>query len=251
MGESKKGSIKMQGKTLKDDGDYDDKEISFATQNDTDVCGFGLPVSLEAGKKMIDGFQKELIEEWADAKSALADANPVNKNEKEQIVATLERHPIAITLGKESLLYIMSQKDCEGIRFYFCKNHDTELSLVACGVKSNPVVKSNPFVGSSPVSKFRPMPISLGSTAKDLGAPEGSLSISDAEVKHGLEVVEGYFLFEVGPPTRLKDVLSKSESGNNNDVFEEELRSKLQKLTIVPLISTLPLINKVPKVSQS
>jgi hypothetical protein len=40
---------------------------------------------------------------------------------------------VAVDFGKETLLWILSQAKCEGIRFYFCKNHKNTLSLVLVG----------------------------------------------------------------------------------------------------------------------
>ncbi len=195
MAEGKKGSMKIPGKKVKG-ADYSDEEISFATQSDDDVCGFGLPVSLEAGQRMIKDFQTELLRALQEAAS----------NNNEEAIEANSKHPIAITLGKEALLYIMTQKECEGIRFYFCKNHEKELSVVAVGVKNNPITD--------------PATASLASKAKDLGSPDGKLSIADVKI-NSPQQVEEFFLFEVGPPTRLKDIISSGRFIQTP--FEKEL----------------------------
>ncbi|NOU18404.1 MAG: hypothetical protein HOO91_12680 [Bacteroidales bacterium] len=87
------------------------------------VCSFGVPITESVAKKMIQNYWDDL-EEGRD-------------NEKE----------VAFTFGRKALLSILSQSECEGIRFYYAKkksddyippsdigNIDAGVSLVAIGV---------------------------------------------------------------------------------------------------------------------
>ncbi|QDK82625.1 hypothetical protein EXU85_30060 [Spirosoma sp. KCTC 42546] len=192
------GTMKIPGITLAGD-EFSQGDIQFNTQNDESVSGFGQPVSLAASQKMIRNFQSDLLLEFVNG-----------DDETKQAVAS---RPIAITLGKESLLFILSQNECEGIRFYFCKNHLQSPSIIAVGVKNNIVDDPN---------------ATLASRARDLGTVGDKLSILSRDVQIN-NVVEDFFYYEVGPPTTLEDVFD-APIGVEVSGFEGELNEVLSNL---------------------
>lgn len=74
------------------------------------AVGLGRPVTVEAAERMINTYADTL---------------------------TNETENIAIELGKETLLYLLSQKGCESLCFYFCINQDKEKSIIAMPVDAN------------------------------------------------------------------------------------------------------------------
>lgn len=100
----------------------DGELMDYPMQRNSDLAG--------AGQPMDAGLLKEKIIESYREYQALK-----RKAQDTEIKEFLEQEPVAITLGKESLLTLLSQKGCEGIRFYFCKNPKTKgRSVAAVGV---------------------------------------------------------------------------------------------------------------------
>ena len=100
-------------------------KITFTLNDDDSVSGFGQPVTLNAACCMIN---KDLTEFTNDLK----DAN--SKNDLVFAKKLIEKKGIAVIFGKETLLRLLSQPNCEAIRFYSCINDVERASLVLCGV---------------------------------------------------------------------------------------------------------------------
>lgn len=117
-----KNKVKRRGIALDVNKKLDEAELTFDDQSDDDVCGYGRLIAGDAAAIMINAYDEHISK---------------TKGEKQNK---------AVTFGKEALLSILSQKGCEGIRFYFGKrNKDTwekgskyskyeGLTLVAVGV---------------------------------------------------------------------------------------------------------------------
>ncbi len=99
--------------------------ITFTLNDDDTVAGFGQPVTINAACCMVDKYLMDVTNDLKDANS-----------NKDFAVADklIKRKGIAVIFGKETLLRLLSQPNCEAIRFYSCINDDERASLVLCGV---------------------------------------------------------------------------------------------------------------------
>ncbi|MBL6447607.1 hypothetical protein JMN32_14915 [Fulvivirga sp. 29W222] len=102
------------------------KELQFDYDNFKDPAP-GRVISLKAATKMVHTHWKEQLDE-------------IDSPEKEQ---EINKRTAAITFSKRTLLLLLSQENCEGIRFYICKspkpgNHlNLKTSLVLVGIGKN------------------------------------------------------------------------------------------------------------------
>jgi hypothetical protein len=102
--------------------------ITFDLNDDTSVPGYGQPVTLNAACCMIDKDLREFTNDF----------NNANKENNSTLINKLiEKKGIAVIFGKETLLRLLSQPNCEAIRFYSCINDDERASLVLCSVDKN------------------------------------------------------------------------------------------------------------------
>lgn len=120
-----KNKIKRKGIALDVNKKLNEAELTFDDQSDDDVCGYGRLIANDAAAIMINAYDEHISK---------------MKGEKQNK---------AVTFGKEALLNILSQKGCEGIRFYFGKRTKEfwekeskyskyeGLTLVAVGVNGN------------------------------------------------------------------------------------------------------------------
>jgi hypothetical protein len=83
-------------------GEFVQTQITIPLQEG--AVGLGRPVTVAAAQKMINAYADQL---------------------------TNDDDTIAIEFGKESLQYLLSQRGCESIKFYFCINHLQDRSLIA------------------------------------------------------------------------------------------------------------------------
>ena len=113
-----KTTLKISGKTLSNvsvkklnstnanvvfsDSDFEDADLSYSLSGEQEVSGYGKMFSTSAARALISPY-------W----NSLAKTNLLDTEKLEQIVAT--------EIGKEMLMLILSQKGCEGIRFYKAK----------------------------------------------------------------------------------------------------------------------------------
>jgi hypothetical protein len=125
----------------KNEGKYTEQVLAFdlpkrkkasSVQDDPPVEEMGTPVTRSAANAMVKGypelFKKELGDKLGIEISSFTDA---------QIFSFMEAvMPYSVVFGKEALLFILAQKGCKGIRYYFCKNHKGKPSLVFVGIKS-------------------------------------------------------------------------------------------------------------------
>ncbi|HEX2934005.1 MAG TPA: hypothetical protein VHO72_01510 [Bacteroidales bacterium] len=120
-----KNKLKRRGIAIDVNKKLNEAELTFDDQSDDDVCGFGRLIANDAAAIIINAYDEHVSKMKGETQ---------NK---------------AVTFGKEALLDILSQRGCEGIRFYFGKrNKDLwekgskyskfeGLTLVAVGVDAN------------------------------------------------------------------------------------------------------------------
>lgn len=179
---------------VKAGGEPDIQERNFDLNSDDDVAGGGMPMSTEY---LIDRIRKYNEQRLADYQKAQKDNDPT-------AMKLIGDENVAIVLGKESLMLLLSQKECAGIRFYFCKNPYGRNSVAAVGVR---VVKNGDD----------------HEEAQDIGLDPESKELSILS----LESLQTTVLnSEVGPPNTFKDFFKPTE---NNPRFMAEMKSILFK----------------------
>lgn len=128
-----KGKITMKGfhlkpgvtKFTKPTEKYEERDLFFDVRNDDDVSGMGQPITAQAASAMISDYHSKIVQ----------DLNSIRDDEKRK--EFVENTTIAVIFGKETLLRLLSQENCEGIRFYSCLNDENKPSLVLSGVDVN------------------------------------------------------------------------------------------------------------------
>jgi hypothetical protein len=120
-----KSKIVMQAISLDKNNKFDEGELTYKLETDDNVCGYGRLIAKDVANILIDA-QRDNLKKIKD-----------------------EKQPKSVTFGKESLLTILAQQGCEGIKFYFGKRSPTQwakenkyskqegLTLVAVGVDAN------------------------------------------------------------------------------------------------------------------
>ncbi len=101
------GKIVCQAITFSDKEGF--KEITTEIPLQEGIPGLGMPVTKEAADQMIDKYITANID------------NP--------------HQNLSIEFGRETLLYLLAQCECESLKLYFCINHKGEKSLVAVPMK--------------------------------------------------------------------------------------------------------------------
>lgn len=155
-----KNKIKRKGIALDANKKLDEVEMAFDDQSDDDVCGYGRLIANDAAAIMLNAYDEHISK---------------IKGEKQNK---------AVTFGKEALLDILSQKGCEGIRFYF-------------GKRSKDIWEKG-----SKYSKFEGLTlIAVGVDAKneDLGPMGGSIT-SRSTMAKGADENQDTKIYEVCPP---------------------------------------------------
>lgn len=115
-----KGFIEACGYDF-DGTDFKKVPIRTLLQHDTSAEGEGMPVTRAAGQHMVNRHH-DLLRERLDA----VRRTPTEEDVLDEVVA--------VSFGKETLLILLSQAGCQGIRFYVCKNQDDKTSLVMVGI---------------------------------------------------------------------------------------------------------------------
>lgn len=105
-----KGEIKCNVVHVGEDGNYMDQLVTIPLQSGI-PAGLGMLVTLKAAGRMVNNYIAE------------------NNSNPEQNLST--------EFGREALLYLLSQSDCESIRFYFCKNQDDHKPLIGIPMKKD------------------------------------------------------------------------------------------------------------------
>jgi hypothetical protein len=101
--ENSKGQVILKG-LHHQDGGFSPGELTYLIQEN--LTGRGDPITAAAAAQM--------LHKWQTTNSDIQETH--------------------VDFGKETLLFLLSQAGCEGIRFYFCKNHLDVLSLVLIGL---------------------------------------------------------------------------------------------------------------------
>ena len=146
--------------------------------------GDGLGLSRRAAITMITDYWKDKKEAYRNSDKSVLDDN------------------VAITFDKEALLLLLSQAGCDKIRFYFCKNHDNNTSLVMVGAgQDNHDITSADARGSIiPCDKSE-----LNSVVNSRSSEEATL------------------IMEVGGPKTFREFLDQSElEGSFNAASDPE-----------------------------
>lgn len=102
---------------------FEDRE--YLLNSDDELAGNGIPMEIAYLKEKIMEHCQHKVERY---KKAISDGV------QEKITKAGDEN-VAIVLGKESLMLLLSQKGCEGVRLYFCKNPYGRDSVAAVGVK--------------------------------------------------------------------------------------------------------------------
>jgi hypothetical protein len=123
------GQLVLKGLHQKD-GNFSTGELTYDIQGG--ITGLGDPITADAAAEMLHKWQ-----------TAIPDAQETY-----------------VDFGKETLLFLLSQAGCEGIRFYFCKNHNDAFSLILIGLdKESREINCND-IGN--YSKKQPLIVEMG-----------------------------------------------------------------------------------------
>jgi len=118
-----KTKIVLDGKAWQN-GQLVQSECEFNYDNEP-IKGYGYPIDFELANDMV-------VKHWNTQRDKILEAQAQgDAGEVERIID----ENIAITFDRKLLLLILSQSECEGIRFYFCIRPDNNRkSLVAMGI---------------------------------------------------------------------------------------------------------------------
>lgn len=119
--ELKGQQITLQGKDFQN-GSFVDSEVKISICDDSQLTGFSRPITQDAKREMINSFIDELQN-----KLKAVDAQSVEYK-------GIMNQTVSVDFGKESLLLLLSQPGCEGIKFSFAKGINTQYTLVAEGL---------------------------------------------------------------------------------------------------------------------
>jgi len=150
------------------------EDVTFELADETNVSAFGDSMSVDFLLKSIKASQQGIEKDHAAAKAANDTA----------AMKALEAQPIGIVIGKQALLMLLGQKECEGIRLYFCKNPWGKNSVAAVGVRvmrdsaGKPIIKDGVEV------------------AQDIGVKDDATTILKSK-----NLSATILNVEVGPPT--------------------------------------------------
>lgn len=142
----------------------------YPLNSDSVLPGNGIPMELE--------FLRERIMRRCQTK--IDNYNSAVRSKDDAKISIAGNENVAITLGKESLMLLLSQADCEGIRFYFCENPWGRDSVAAVGVKK---------LASGEV--------------KDIGIDNGDSNLS---ILKATKFSAAVMNMEVGPPNTVADL---------------------------------------------
>jgi hypothetical protein len=120
------GKIVMPGLDVADDdpSKVETVLLSYDLNKDRSATGYGQPVTLAAACVMINNYH-----------TALADSLKEAINNKDNVSQeAILKEGLAVIFGKETLLRLLSQPNCEAIRFYSCINDVGRVSLVLSGI---------------------------------------------------------------------------------------------------------------------
>jgi hypothetical protein len=202
--------IKRNGFGLNSSGKIVHREMNYVDPDHDDLYAHGRPIGVDVAEKMIGDY-------WSEIKDKPGYA---------------EKH-VAFTIGKESLLSILSQKECAAVRFYLAKwdpnlcdaplpvslNRAGE-TIVAVGVKSVIIKVDNEEdkteiwdIGAKKDRKLIVSPI-------DKNWNKNNISLSDADNGEIREMVPPYTIEDLRGAgfVGTDDVLSKAVSS----FFSEE-----------------------------
>jgi hypothetical protein len=131
---SQQNCIKVNGKTLKGT-----EEITLNLADDQlEVRGFGKPVSAALAKRMASEYFKDAEEaskliELIEKNTAFTELQGPPLQALKRLLDP-DKHIVSGVFGKEIILQLLSQKDCEGIRYIFGRD-EGRTTIMLIGVK--------------------------------------------------------------------------------------------------------------------
>lgn len=156
----------VNGRTIKGEG-----EMTCNLADDRmEVRGFGKPVTEAAARKMVDDYYKEIKSafDFFDIIEKDARYKELKKNSKYKALKNFinpNSQTVSGVFGKEIILQILAQRNCEGIRYVVGKDSLNKLNTVilfgvdqvsdkpTAGTRKRPTVASVPLGKNDPSAK--------------------------------------------------------------------------------------------------
>lgn len=95
---------------------------------------YGTPITKAAANKMVEQYWDNITGESLIEQIEIEADNEVKDS---ALAKAMMAAPGYVIFNKEAIAFLLSQKNCTGIKFYFCLNHNNEKSLVLVGVDEN------------------------------------------------------------------------------------------------------------------
>jgi|GEM_PF-3189508 len=229
------------------------------TPGDGVVSTYGEYITKLAANKMVEKFWEDIMENLKGILSlassevnSLAEGAEATAEKKALTQSNLVQSILDLTPGyaiynKESIAFLLSQKDCAGIKFYFCINHKKRLSLVLAGVDEKGCDLGVPSSQFSVIDRLRPKPKQEEEVNQSEAISEPHASIVENNMSAPsrnaaptkLDVKQSSALVEVGGPntrtaraalTTLGDIIKPAfriETDSYSVAFREFFKNEL------------------------
>jgi len=130
-------TITLKGKDV---GSTNDVDLQYNIgDNQNDVKGYGQPITVKLASDISSEYCRNCDTAW-NFIQMLATKHPdiagLPGFTELQNILKPERHIVSGTFGKEAILHILSQEQCEGIRYMLCE-YNNEMSVILSGEKSD------------------------------------------------------------------------------------------------------------------
>lgn len=188
-----------------------DQPLEYNLTSDDSPVGFGKTITPRAATFMIHQKIKENVQMLLDK---LSKEHITSQEQLDKINGHFSNDRIAIEFGKESLLRILAQDECIGIRFTFCKNTAQSDSIVAIGISEE---KTQNQKISVPLKKASFSPQSMATSILDVSNP---IIEEEGVGKTTKAVIEDMGL-------SLDSIINEAQS--QNDSFVEKLSATITK----------------------
>lgn len=119
--------------------------------------GFGQVVTAALTKKMAKDYfddVEKIQASIADIESGNKTLNEIKQSDEFQVLKSLmsaDKHVVSGVFGKEIILQILAQKNCEGIRYILGKDENGKVTLILIGVQEVENTKGSNIAPSEPV----------------------------------------------------------------------------------------------------
>ncbi|HJT73747.1 MAG TPA: hypothetical protein VJ720_07005 [Chitinophaga sp.] len=175
-----------------------DEVLTRNLANDhTEVRGFGKPVTKEAAKQMVEDYYEEIRSAFAFFKIIEEDERYTALKEDDKYKALKkfldpEVQTVSGVFGKEIIMQILSQRNCEGIRYVVGKDSLNKLNTVVLLGVEQVTEETHAGQDGNDTALSKPLDGSNGSMARTEGSEaingevhEHSLTLAEYENKHG------------------------------------------------------------------